>query len=145
MLFKYIPGYYEPTEAEKEISLKRIWYTIVLGLEVEFPTAEERNANKQMKMIIRGLNRYITIEMQKWMKQDDIIFSQEKSRDYLKKFPEMNPTIQRYIKKNDLYIILEWSDYAFHLLHSIPEFGGSLTFDLKNYPNELIGDSLGCY
>jgi hypothetical protein len=137
MLFRYIPGYYEPTEDEKETSLKRIWYTICLGLDIKFPTDDEKIANKQLKMTIRGLNHYNSIEMQKWMKQDNIIFSQEKSRDYLREFPEMNPKIQRYFKKNDLYIIIEWSDYAIHLLHSMPEFDGFLTIRFEN--DEIIG------
>lgn len=40
MLFKYIPGYYEPSEYEKEISSRRILSTICLGLEID-PTIDE--------------------------------------------------------------------------------------------------------
>lgn len=139
MLFKYIPGYYEPIEHEKEISLKRIWYTIILGLEIEFPSAEENIAHEKLKITIKGLNHYNSVQMKKWIKQDNITFSKEKSRDYLREFPEMKPKIQRYFKGNDLYIILEWSDYAIHLLQAMPEFNGFITMSYTNYPNEAIG------
>lgn len=75
-----------------------------------------------MNMNIRGL-RGSSGSMKEWMEQNDIPFSKEKSREYLKEFPEMNPKIQRCFKEDDLYVILEWSDYAIHLLHSVPEFG----------------------
>jgi len=139
LLFKYISGYYEPTEDEIRISLKRIWYTVLLGLELEFPTEEEKNVNKIKKIIIKGLNSYITVEMQEWIRQDNLLLSLEKSKEYLKEFPEINPKIQRYFKENNLYITLKWSDYATHLLHSLPEFGGSMEMQPGNNPDEYIG------
>jgi hypothetical protein len=106
-LFKFIPGYREPTDDEIECSAKTLWKTIVIGA-VSIPTRRELYEMGIVRVIIEGIDQKIVEEIV----EDRPSISLNEAKSYVDEFPEMKPVVISF-RDNDLWIIkLEWRDEA---------------------------------
>ena len=111
LLFKYIPGYREPTQEEILSSEKVLWKTIALG--ITLPSKNDLFKRGIIKAVFIGLDHETLNE----------ILAKECSSplfcDYLNEFPEMKPEITSEENGDKIKCEVKWSDDVKDILHEI--------------------------
>ena len=111
LLFKYIPGYREPTQEEILSSAKVLWKTIVLG--ITLPSKNDLFKRGITKAIFIGLDPETLNDI--WAKE----CSSQLCCDYLNGFPEMKPEITSEENGDKIKYEVKWSDDVKDILHEI--------------------------
>ncbi len=117
LLFKYIPGYSEPTATEIETAAKRVWDLIFWGMDfgsIDMPDYDLDRQDVSFKSIdfwaFFGIEEYRPV-------------SSEVAMSYLRECPEMKPRIISTVNGNKLVIEAVWDEEVSAYLSKFPQYG----------------------
>ena len=117
LLFKYIPGYREPTEEEISSATNKVLGMVILGAwdELSSPNIKKEWFEQGIdKVIIEGIDQASFNELL----ENKSLISLDETRSYLEDFPEMKPKISRDREDTQISYKIEWPDDINNLLYS---------------------------
>lgn len=133
LLFKYVPGYHEPTEQEMSTSVTTLWEMLVCGV-LDLPTKKEWFEKGITKVVVKGVDQ-TTLNF--YFKNRASINDAE-SKNYLSEFPDMMPAIDVDQKGKEVTYNVEWKEDTKKILHMIDSWRKTaeihipLSFEGKN-------------
>jgi DNA-binding transcriptional ArsR family regulator len=114
LLFKYIPGYREPTE-EEIVSAARVLCKVIVWGSLNLPTKKDFFEKGISKVVVEGIAQ----EMLNEIMEQKLTISLDDAKKYIIEFPEMKPDITELDGIEKIVYKVNWSNEAKSVLSAI--------------------------